>query len=153
MSIEYYLGDKNKKIFYYLGQGMWSHLRENLDVLQDKEYLELFLLEECYSKELYDIHEWNDIIKYVSDRLTPDLYENFGNSKYEHLFMINDCGDDLFVMKVKRYICVGTRYNEKNSDNYFQDINFYNRHLANNAENKRYYNPELYSNLEEWSLY
>src|SRR5271156_6188599 len=130
MGTKYYIIDVNAKTFYDLGKGGWYQLHYNKGAFQYPEYLALFVLENVFTKENHTPIEWDDIVKYVLDRIVPDLFRTFGNSKPEHLRVVNDCTDDITICKSKGYCCIGTRYNEIGSKEHEEDIARMNRHLT-----------------------
>jgi len=159
MGVEYYLVDKKNKIFYDLGKGGLSELRYDFEALQDLEYLENYILEDCFQvsgeNKLNYLKE-DDIketIEYVKNRLAPDLFNHFGQSDSKDLSIINDCTDDLWILKCKKYKCIGTRYYRPGSLEHNEEIARLNKHLEDTENNKKWYNPDEAKKYAEYNNY
>lgn len=156
MGTEYYLVDKKNKTFYDLGKGNWYILAQDLDYIQDKDLLELFLLEDVYN--VYDC-DWrtkedNDqLIEYIKTRIVPDIYNAFGNTPKEYLTVVPDSVDDITICKAKKYKCIGTRHNDIGSEEYNKDMAYLNRQLTPGNYPEHWYNPDNYKQYPEWELY
>lgn len=154
MGVEYYVIDKANKTYYDLGKGGRYELIYEMDVFSDLEMLTLFIIEDVWNLDLYPPEEKQDMINYTTNRVAPDLFEAFGKTKKEDLCIVNDCGDDITICKVKKYRCIGTRYySDKDSDEYKKEMIDLNKHLEDTKINKRWYNPELYTKYSEWEKY
>ena len=123
MGVEYVLVDKGRKVYYYLGKGGWFHL-DDMEAFHDKEYLAHEVKHECYywddetywSSKLPNHLAKKEVEKYLDEKVIPELYECFKESRPEQLEIINDCTDDLYYMKCKGYRCIGTRYTDETID-------------------------------------
>lgn len=155
MGVEYYVIDKANKTFYELGKGGWYELHYDMNVFSDLEMLTLFILEDVYEGgQWYKLEVWLDMEDYITNRVAPDLFEAFGKTKKEDLVIVNDCGDDKVICKVKKYKCIGSRYyGNKESDEYKEAMIELNKHLEDTELNRKWYNPENYKQYIEWKQY
>jgi hypothetical protein len=151
MGVEYWIVDTNQKVFYDLGKGGWYDLEP--EALQDQEYLALTILDDIFTRTTHTDQEWQEFTDYINNRVVPELFKAFGQTKPEHIQIVNDCGDDHVIMKVKKYRCIGTRYGEPNSPKYSEYMQYNNKHLIDNPLNKRLYNPDNYTKYPEWNKY
>jgi hypothetical protein len=155
MGVDYYVADSAKKTFYELGKGGWYALNDDKEAFQDVDYLAHYILTECYEvgrDDYYTIEENLEIQAYVRQRVAPDLFKAFGDSKKENLHIFNDCGDDLVVCRAKGYRCVGTRFG-KTAEEQEDHLDHQNRHLIDSPTTKRLYNPEHFKQYREWEIY
>jgi hypothetical protein len=153
MGVEYYVVDREKKIFYDLGKGGWYRLNDDKEAFQDQEYLANYILTECFfNLDHYPPEERERLKEWIETTLAPELFSFFGDSKKENIFVFNDSGDDITICKAKRYRCVGTRHGETLEEKQ-EDIDRMNRHLVDNELNRRWYDPESYKIYPEWSIY
>lgn len=159
MGVEYWLIDKKNKTFYDLGKGGWYAFNDDLECFQDLEYLTAYILddvwdlEERHKKGSYPNDQYLDIKNYIINQLAPDLFNLYCKSKPEDLEVVNDCGDDWVICKVKKYKCVGTRFYFDDPKERAQEIDHNNRHLEDTEINRRWYNPEAYKKYQEWEKY
>ena len=154
MSHYYYVVDKNAKTFYCLGKGSWYIMNQDKEIFQDQEYLSLFIIEDVYGIENDGDDEFsNNQKQYIKERIVPDLFKAFNKSNPKDLVIISDAYDDLTIMKSKRYVCVGTRYNEIDSDRHKEDIAYYNRQNSGDPLYERLYDPEQMKQYPEWEIY
>lgn len=152
MGTEYYIVDKQNKTYYQLGKGGWYGLHDCLFAVADPEILSIYILDEAYHNVIYSRQEWCEIREYIKSDLAPELFKLFGTTPHQYLKIINDCSDDLTILKVKKYKCIGTRYryDNENMDDYLKHMN---RHLEDNPYNRRCYNPPDYYKYPEWEEY
>jgi len=149
----FYLIDKGNKTFYRLGGGGWYALNEDLEAIMDLEYLTNYIINNCFHIDGCSEAKKQEIIEHVKNRAAPDLFAAFGQSKTEDLVITDDGGDDITICKVKKYKCVGSRYHEKDSKEYKEDMEYLNKHLEDTDLNKRWYNPNNYTRYPEWQKY
>lgn len=127
MGIEYYIINRKNKTAYDLGKGGWYALSYDKECFQDLEYLENYILEECYN-------EVNDFIKtYVKEKVAPDLFEFCKNTEPKDIFIFNDSGDDMYICRCIGYRFLGHRYSGMSNQEYQEHLKFLNRHLDNNT--------------------
>lgn len=144
MGVAYYIVDKNKKQFYELGKGCWFDF--DFVYLSDPELLSMEL------KKVFRLMDDDvEMLKYITQRLTPDLYKNFKDANVYDLKLINDCTDDLFIIRSKGYRCTGTRYYEIGSKLWIESMDFLNRHFKD--RNKHLYDQKEASKYPEWMEY
>lgn len=124
MSINYYIADLSKKVFYELGKGNWYLLNNDKEALSDKEYLALFIIEKCYNKT-----DNEESIDYITNRIAPDLFAIFHASDKNNISVVDE--EDMTILRAKGYTCIGTRYCEPNSYAYQRRITYNNKHLNN----------------------
>lgn len=151
MGIDYYLVDKSKKKLYELGKGSWFKL--NLEYIGNEELLCLDIENNCYYRDTYSDEEWQEIKKYIKERVAPDLHLCFFDSNPKDLILFNDTTDDLYICRTKQYYCVGTRYYEIGSKEWENCMAHQSKHLIDNEHNKRFYNPEEARKYPEWERY
>ena len=143
MGVEYWIADKGKKIYYWLGKGPWSWGGDDfMFAISDLEYLTEALVELWI-----DSNRWRNKgdddgeIEYVKG-VAKQLHEHFGSSIEKDLVCIHDGGDELTFMKCKGYRCVGSRY--------LDDTHDYNRHLADLKHLYPEDHGNEYAGFDEW---
>lgn len=156
MGTEYYAINTQNKTFYDLGKGGWYALTD-MEAFQDQEYLCNEILTECY--HINDEQYWSnfdeakkqELINYITTRVGLDLFEMMKNTPPDKIYIVNDCGDDITICRAKGYRCVGTRYYEKNSLKYQENLQFLNRHF--DPSRKFQYDLSDYQNLPDFKKY
>jgi hypothetical protein len=134
MGIEYYLVNRINRTFYELGKGGWYSL-DDPECFFDLEYLTNEILEECYNIGdesywgYYGAKEKGDTIRYVEDRIGPDIYWFCSGYSPGDIFMISDCGDDVSIIRSKGYVCIGSRFYDKGAKKYKENIDAVNYHF------------------------
>jgi hypothetical protein len=122
MGVEYYIFDRLNKTFYDLGKGPWYHL--DVELIADLEMLKEWITTVCFEECGLTTKLW------IDERIAPDLHRLFGQTPPQYIGIVNDCGDDLCEMKFLGYRCLGTRYFDKNSQEYVDYLMRSNRHLT-----------------------
>lgn len=125
MGLELALINHKNKTFFWLGKGSWYILKDQLDLLQDKETLRECLrevFEEIFCHAAYGSYEAHpvldeDDLKYLEE-LVEKLHPFIDGATKDELSIGNDSDDSIFEVRHKGYKCVGTRYREDNPNDY-----------------------------------
>ena len=157
MGVEYYIINRKNKTAYDLGKGSWYALNDDKECFQDLEYLQNYIITECWygldpESNYYNEDEKQDIKKYIADKIAPDLFEFCKATDPKDIFIFNDSGDDITICRALGYRFVGLRYLEKNEEAYQESLDFMNRHLKDDCP-KHIYNPENFKNYPEYEMY
>jgi hypothetical protein len=137
MGTEYYITNNRDKTFYDLGKGSWYILREEKEALTDLEYLEEFLFDDIFN----GYEEPEDGLREYAKQIAEDLFGLVNGADIRNIDIMDDCGDDATIFKALWFRCVGTRYGEKGSKEYLEDMENNNKHLK--KENLWMYNIYL----------
>ncbi len=140
MSMGWYLINKRDKTFYDLGAGGWYSLDDH-EAFSDLEYLTHEILYECFYIDEPDYRteeEKDKVIDHITDRVAPDLHKMCNGCGPDEVWVIPDNTDDLVFARTKEYRCIGTRYYDKNSDDYKTAIIQLNRPLDDDLWKSRY---------------
>ncbi len=153
MGIEYYLINKKDKTFYDLGKGGWYELNNDTEAFQDLDYLINEILTECYYIDDgdMDVKYLDEITDHVTNRVAPDLYEMCKDTDPSDIWIVNDCGDEITIARTKGYRCIGTRYYDKVSKAYNDQIEFENRHFRKNR--RRMYDSKSFEKHPDFAKY
>ncbi len=137
MGTEYYLINKEDKTFYKLGKGSWFDLKDEIEAVTDLEYLELFIWQDVFSNDDEEDISW----KQYCSKIAAEIFEVAKCNNIKNLVVVNDCGDDIVIIRALKYRCVGSRYQDPNDPNYQKmEIENANRHFL--PENERRYSLE-----------
>lgn len=136
METEYLFVDKQNKIYYELGSGNWWLLKENIDAISDYEYLCVFILNEIFlEKSPDDKDHLMKTAQYVENRLAKDLYFWFGKLPLDSLEIIVNCDASYRLVRDEKYKCIGTRYFDKESEEYRKYLELENDALKYELQN------------------
>jgi hypothetical protein len=124
MGIDYFLIDKKNKTFFELGRGNWHSLGHDKDCISDLGKLQDCLLSEVFS---YYGHLTDRLHYHVSEHLTDEIFNNFGNTPKEYLEVISDCSDAYGDMRRQGYRCIGTRYEVRGTQEWHDIIGYYDQ--------------------------
>lgn len=147
MGIDYYLVDRANKTFYELGRGHWNNLQDHRHIISDPKRLEKILIREVFRSYYVDIDR--EFKERVRNRIVTDLVECFGGSSWADLQVINDCTDDLWIIRHKGYKCIGTLYEERGSPEHKKLLDGYlNEHFFQPLDPPK--EPEKIYGWDKW---
>lgn len=158
MGVEYYIINRKNKTAYDLGKGGWYALNDDKQCFQDLEYLENYIVNDCYDSVFnkhsswYSDEERVELKEYITNRIAPDLFEFCKDTDPKDIFIFNDSGDDITICRALGYRFIGHKYHEKNDKDYQEHLDSLNRHFKE-SNPKHWYNPEDYKNYPQYSLY
>lgn len=127
MGIEYLLVNKKNKTLYDLAKGSWYEFIDSKEYLTDLELLKEFIFDNIFhGYESPNFTDSGESKREYTNEIATEIFEFCFGADLSDLEIINDNGDETWILHCLKYRCIGTRIRPNKEDR----LEFQNRHLT-----------------------